>query len=97
MKVVAGPSETIVNFSGLHDVQSQIRAVLLVTVKGAPKLAEQKTVSLMATKVASVSVSVRHFICVEIPLILVGLLRFATKARFMPINLISRVGQRVVW
>jgi len=47
MKVVAGSSETIVNFSGLHDVTSQKTAVLLVTVKGTPKLSKQKTALLL--------------------------------------------------
>jgi len=67
MKVVAGSSETTVNVCGLHDVTSHKTAVFPVTVKGTPKLAEHKT------EFASASVSVRHFICVEIPLMLVGL------------------------
>jgi hypothetical protein len=42
MNVVAGSSETILNFSGLHDITSQKTAVFPVTVKGTTKLAEQR-------------------------------------------------------
>ena len=61
-KVVTGSSETTIKVSGIHDVTSQKTAVFPVTLKGTPKLAEQKP------EVASASVSVRILIYVHIPL-----------------------------